>query len=248
MLGRIACLLVLLGGCDSTELDIRQNQVPALPACEIPLAPTPGTIVDGTFDLVIGDRSSYLLAPLIQNRTGSPITIETVRVTLTWLHDGAEQPLSIRCDGGETCSEWELDPCEGMPACPIVPANGVGAFTVPIIPRVVTAYFRDQMDNAVREGRVPPEFSITPTVIIEGTDASGNPALSEPYTMPIRICLGCLVEFPPESDSPSIAGPDCCGAGTPANACLLGQDGPIDCRHCIRTVPEICNFGRLSCG
>jgi hypothetical protein len=246
VLGRILFVFLALAGCGGTELDIQQNQVPARPLCELPLAPTPTTITSGTFDLAIGDRSSYLLAPLVENRTGSAITVDTVRVTLTWENDGVTQPLAIRCDGGETCSEWELDACED--GCPVVPANGAAAFTVPIIPRVVTAYFRDQLDRAVREGRVPPEFTVTPTAIIEGTSEDGSLAISEEYTMPVRICLGCLVEFPPDSDSPAIAGPDCCGTAPAQSSCLLGQDGPIDCRHCIRTLPEICNFGRLSCG
>jgi hypothetical protein len=74
-----------------------------------------------------------------------------------------------------------------------------------------------------------------------GTADGGAEILSPPFTYPLRVCLGCLVEFPDGSDSGSVPGPDCCAGAPTSRACLPGQDDPIDCRSCVMSAPEVCN-------
>jgi hypothetical protein len=239
-------LALALFACAPDPLAIVHNQRPIAGSCALSTTPMGDSIREGVFDLAIGDRFSYLITPIIENHAGSPVEIQRARVELDWEIEGELERLRIRCDGGGFCDEWELEVCSGR--CAEIPAGGTVAHEVPALPRVATAYFRDMMDGAVAEGRTPPEFRVVARVSLEGVDQDMNPVIGQPFEIDLRICLGCLVEFPPGTDSPAIVGEDCCGGGTPPAECLLGQDAPIDCRHCIRTLPEICNFGRLSCG
>lgn len=239
-------LALVVAGCEpAVPLVVVHHQPPAPATCELSQSESADGRTSGTFDLVIGDRDSYVLTPLVRNHTGTPITITNANVTLEWEMDGRLVSLAIVCPEG-LCRDWDLEVCDGG-VCPVVPAGGSASFPVSALPRVVTAYFQSLMDGAVAAGRVPPEFRVVSHIVLEGTTSEGLSIASEEYEHELRVCLGCLVEFPPGSDSPDIEGPDCCGGGEPLPACLPGQDDPVDCRRCVRTLPEICNFGRLSC-
>lgn len=236
---------LLAAGCDASDLVIERNQAPDAITCELAQARSGAAIERGTFDLALGDRSTYVLTPLVRNRTSGRLTVETAHVTLAWEVGGEVVPLSIVSDVGVVYDAWdlELDACAS--ACPLVPASGTASFEVPVLPRSVAQYVGQLMDDAVAEGRTPPEFRLIASITL--VTSSGR--RSAPFDFEVRVCLGCLVEFPAGTDAPGIAGPDCCGGGAaPAPSCLPGQDAPIDCRACVRTLPEICNFGRLSCG
>jgi len=249
--GALALAAWMCAGCDEApppDLEIARNQRPA-PSCELVQSPTGELLTHGTFDVAIGDRSSYLLTPVVRNRTDTQVTITTARVDIE-----LETPpdvwnrVRVRCDLGEVCEEWDLSTCNAADPtdCPVVRANDSAAFAVSILPRVVTGYFQMQLDAAVLEGRTPPEYELRSTVRLIGHSDRGD-IESTPFAYELTLCLGCLVEFPPGSDS-TLSGPDCC-AGTPTStSCYPGQDDPIDCRLCVRTSPEVCNFGRLTCG
>jgi len=245
-LGAVALAAAALAGCGSSpDLEILANQRPD-DRCDLLQDPTGSVIRQGTFDISIGDRSSYLMTPVVRNHTSRTVEVQTVHIEVYEQTDAGPVRLRIRCDLGASCEEWDLDLCDPGP-CPTVPAGDTASFEVPILPRLVTGFYQTQLDGAVMEGRVPPEFDLTSEVTLLGTSGSAD-VESNTFDMKVHLCLGCLVEFPPGSDSPSIPGPDCCGRGAPLPACYPGQDDPIDCRRCIMTSPEICNFGKLSCG
>lgn len=243
----ILVLGLLSAGCDASPLAIVANQPPIPGSCELAQRETGEVIERGTFDLALGDRDTYLLTPIVRNRGSTALTVERAHVTMQWEVDGALEPLTVTSELGTQYDSWDLDLGACALECPVVPANGAASFEVPVLPRVVTAHLAAGMDDAVAEGRVPPEYRLVSTVVLEGT-SEGASVRSDPFDYEVRLCLGCLVTFPPGTDSPAIDGPDCCGDGVPETTCAPGQDGPIDCRACIRTLPEICNFGRLSCG
>lgn len=244
----LSALVLLLAGCEQGGLVVLGNQRPLRGSCELSQTATGDLVPTGTFDLVLGDRSSYLLTPLVRNGLGSAVAIARAHVSIDWEVDGALVPFILGSTGtGTVYREWdvELDAC--LVECPVVPASGTASFEVPVLPRAVTQFLATSMDEAVLDGRAPPEYRLVVNAVLVGT-SGGAEVRSAPFEVEVRLCLGCLVTFPPETDSPSVAGPDCCGAGAPEPSCLPGQDDAVDCRDCIRTLPEICNFGRLSCG
>jgi len=240
--------LLLLAGCagDPVELAVERVQAPDPSSCELPDDGSGDRLSSGVFDLAIGDRASYLMGAVVHNPLADDVTFERVHVEAYDV--GGDDPIQLRftCTDG-VCEDWWLELCEGFRAsCPTVPAGDTASFEVPLMPRVVTGFYQGMMDTAVAEGRRPPEFDLRFDYQLEGT--SGGEVVTTPeQSFTVRLCLGCLVEFPEGSDSPTIEGPDCCGSGTTIPACIPGQDDPIDCRRCVWTLPEICNFGRLSC-
>ncbi|MCC7536472.1 MAG: hypothetical protein IT379_09670 [Deltaproteobacteria bacterium] len=230
------------------DLEITHNQAPAAGTCELSQSATRNHIDDGTFDLALGDRSSYTLTPLVENRGADDVVFNTVRLESYHDQDGVFVRLNFVCDNPTGCETWDIDLCEGG-TCPTVAAGESGSFEVPVLPRLVTGYFQTIMDGAVREGRIPPEFRLQSVARLIGTASDGSTEVeSEPFSFVVNLCLGCLVAFPEGSDSPAIPGEDCCGGGAPADqGCYPGQDAPIDCRSCVRTLPEICNYGRVTC-
>lgn len=230
------------------ELEITYNQSPLAGSCELSQEATRERIEEGTFDLALGDRSSYTLTPLVTNRGSDDIVFQTVRLEAYHEQDAGFVRLNFVCDDPMGCETWEIDLCEGG-SCPSVLNGETASFEVPVFSRLVTAYFQTIMDGAVREGRTPPQFRLQAVARLIGTDANGiREVESAPFAFVVNLCLGCLVAFPEGTDSPALPGEDCCGGGTPVDpGCYPGQDAPIDCRSCLRTLPEICNFGRVSC-
>lgn len=244
----VAGALALVLGCagESPDLAVEGAQAPDPDTCVLRDDGSGAPIGAGTFDLAIGERSSYLLGAVVRNRLPEDVVFESVHVEVFQLEDEGPVHLRFTCSEG-ACEAWSIPLCEGAPAsCPRAPAGDTASFQVPLLPRVVTGFYQGMMDVAVAEGRRPPQFDLRVEYQLEGRTSTG--VVTTPvHSFDLTICLGCLVEFPEGSDSPSIAGPDCCGSGSVIPACIPGQDDPIDCRRCVWTLPEICNFGRLSC-
>lgn len=240
VLGAASC-----GGDELAAFEILHNQEPTAGRCDLATVDTEARIGAGVFDVAIGDRSSYVLTPLVENRTSDAIVVDHALVQVWMLFDDELGPVNIVCDRGELCSEWEIPLCEGS-GCPVLPARETTSFEVPVLPRLVAAWIVRELDIALRAGRAPPTFELSMRVQLVG-DRDGEQVISPVFDYPLDICLGCLVTFPLGTDSPAVPGPDCCGGGFPEPACYPGQDEGIDCRRCLRTSPEICNFGRFSC-
>ncbi len=243
------CVVAGLGlvGCGSEpDFAIERNQRPLAGTCALAEGGAGPALSRGTFDLAIGDRPTYELTPLVRNRTAANITVQTVRVRADLLRDGDRARLSIACPAG-SCDEWDLSACPAADPldCPVVPADGTASFPVPILPRFVTVYFQEMLDSAIVAGRTPPEFDLVVTVRLRGTSTDGA-IDSADFDYELKLCIGCLVTFPTGTDS-VLPGPDCCALGAPEPACIPGQDDPVDCRRCVTTSPEVCNFGRLTC-
>lgn len=241
--------LVLLIGCESPGGPLQVEQVERLDpsACAPRADGDPVERVDrGVFDLVLGDRSSYLLTPRVRNESAQALALTGAAVELEWVMDGETLPVSIRCEGGETCDRWEILPCEDV-TCPTLEPTRSAVLELAILPRALSTYLLEMLDGAVAEGRAPPEFPLRAHLEVRGELADGTPVTSAVFEFPLTVCLGCLVETPADADSPSVEGPDCCAGRAPAPACHEGQDAPIDCRRCAAFYPELCNYGRVSC-
>jgi hypothetical protein len=240
------CVLAGCGGEEGPDFAIERNQRADESTCELSPRRSGSAIERGTFDVALGDRSAYVLTPLVRNSTGSAITVTHARVAVDLEAEGLWGRVRIRCDLGASCEEWDLSTCNPSDPsdCPVVPAGGTDSFEAPILPRLVTAYFQGMLDAAAIEGRTPPEFELRSLVRLVGTNADGDEVVSAEFVYEVTMCLGCLVDFPPGSDS-AMPGVDCCAGGAPITSCQPGQDDPIDCRLCRATAPEVC--GGLTC-
>ena len=231
----------MLAGCagDSAEvLEILRNQAP-LADCSLSPTGAGTTLREGTFDLAIGDRAAYVLTPEVANTGSEEVVVTGARVRVIG-DDGVF--VGFNCTDPEGCGEWELE----VRGDRVLPPGEPRTFEVAAMPRVATSWYQGQMDADVREGRAPQRFDLTLQVELLGR-SDGEQLVGPPFLYPLRLCLGCLVEFPEGTDSPALPGPDCCGPGRPVASCYSGQDDPIDCRACIGTLPEVCNWGRTSC-
>jgi hypothetical protein len=241
----LSFFLVLSGACgDSSEtgLFIEGNRKPTA-SCGLPVSDGRRAIDHGLFDLVLGDRSSYVLTPIVTNELDTAVTFEKVHIEASEIRETGDARLSFICAGGLVCDHWVEELCTGSD-CPTIAPGESASFEIPALSSFITRYYQSGLDLAISEGRVPPQYEVRSTMVLETSDG----VMSDPFSFELTICLGCLVEYPAETDDPRIPGQDCCGGGPPASdACYPGQDDMIDCRECIRTVPEICNFGLLSC-
>lgn len=241
-------LAAMMVGCTSAALGIEQNQRPAAGTCALPQEPTEHRLDSGVFDLALGERDSYVLTPLVRNRTEASVVVERAWLRVHWDLGHGPTWISVPCEGRQRCIDHSVPLCPEGAACPAIDPMGTASFEVPILPRPLVQYLQQVMDEAVAEGRTPPEYALTVRLHLEGVGLAEEPVFSDDFDYEVRVCLGCLVELPEIADAPWLPGPDCCAGYVAGSACYPGQDAPIDCRRCRGTTPAICNYGRPTCG
>ena len=102
---------------------------------------------------------------------------------------------------------------------------------------------RRDYEEVIANGGAPLDRDSTAVVVLEGT-AGDHTIRAEPWTFGITFGLGRLVDAPAGSDSPNVAGQDCC-LDVPSTTCTPGQDGQRgSCSECAGCWPEVCNFGQ----
>lgn len=79
--------------------------------------------------------------------------------------------------------------------------------------------------------------SVTMLVRIKffGVTGAGREVDSNEFVFPIELCVGCLLDVPPEAVDPAFPSPNCRIADgfdstTVSDSCFIGQDQPVDCR------------------
>jgi hypothetical protein len=106
---------------------------------------------------------------------------------------------------------------------------------------------------------IPPALASNSAVVAAGSvlakirvfgDTLGNTAVtSSELDFPIRICRGCLVDYPPEAADPAqpVGSPYLCTATasttqttTEDPPCVIGQDRAFPCTTCSASVIELC--------
>ncbi len=99
---------------------------------------------------------------------------------------------------------------------------------------------------------IPPAFALPPPtqnpqllvakIRVLGTALNGTELTSSELTLPIKVCTGCLVQYPPGAADPTQAagaGYQCSTSDSEPNAapppCVTGQDVPFSCVVCSAT-------------
>jgi hypothetical protein len=223
--GRAAVLLGIMavsGGCteDQTGFFILGNVAAEAPDCVATTDPGSPMYSSGTLDVAL--RSEYEASLLV----GSQLTprgdkanlrTETMITTIT----GAE--VQLLTDTGALETEFTV-PAAGV----ILPDSsadpGFGLVTATLIPTDSGNRLAEELNN-------PAEIKTRiARVVVFGKTIGGLEVETAPLSYVIRVCEGCLVEFPASSYDP-VSGCVPSGAGVAA-PCRPGQDEAVDCRFC----------------
>jgi hypothetical protein len=211
-------------GCVQNESSLFVQGVLALDSGDCTASPDPGAelLASGTMDRWLTDR--YMGALLVGNQmvprgSADQIRTETARVSLR----GAE--VRISSTEGANLREFSVDgtgfvgPASGT-------APGYGILFATLIPST-----SGLGDNVIA------------TVKVFGRTLGGREMESGELAFPIKLCDGCLIDYPTDADDTAQPGYQCARASDAAleTPCMFGQDEMVDCRLCAATVPQCQN-------
>ncbi len=233
----IAVSLGILGvGASCTEertgFFIRGNVVIEGPDCIA--RPESSAVLHASGVLDVALRTEYEAALLVGSQLAprgdkANLRTETMITTIT----GAE--VHLYDDAGATVAEFTV------PATGVIPPEtsadpGFGIAMATLIPAATGRDLRDSPTDGIQLGEVRTRVA---EVVVFGKTLGGLEVETAPLTYVIRVCNGCLVDFPSDALDGSGA---CTLALTDADAppCRFGQDDPVDCRLCSGTGNPAC--------
>ncbi len=237
----ISLPLLLTAGCveNNQTIFIRGNIKPDS-QCEIRANAEGPFLMSGTLDLVTG--GSYQLFPMVQNSMPSSLVaggygvgegrLESHNVflkeaKLTYTYDGN---IAVRSVTSRTVPIYAF----------VTQSEGLAVVQVEAVDSSLAAAMAQRLperdvDNPMPSGDLLVDVQMT------GETSDGTEVTTNVLSYRIRVCKGCLLEFPPEADVQSEASPalDCndLSAEPDETPCFAGQDEPVDCRLCKRSKP-----------
>ncbi len=257
------------GGCADNEATfiIRAIIAPSVAGAGcVYTTETEARLTEGRFDVLLANR--YMIAPLLQSSlisradpTAARIETSSIQVQgfVFELHNDSPQGSLIA--EPFTVYQGSFVPASlggmvgrGFALVQSIPPEVAEAMRAEVcIPRLVPT-----MDCPVptfyRAGDIIPPTATTPGRVVRdrrviirlrafGRSTGGVSTETPFFDFPVTVCCGCLLTFPPESDTiemPSAVGlparsiPDCRNGSAVLNegSCNPGQDFPADCRLC----------------
>jgi hypothetical protein len=216
-------------GCtdEQTGFFILGNVSLEAPACVARADATSTLISAGVLDVALKpDYEASLLvgSQLAPRGDKANLRTETMIATIT----GAE--VHLYRDTGELDGAAFTVPAAGV----ILPDSsedpGFGVVTATLIPAATGVALADELVNrAELRTRVA-------EVIVFGRTIGGLDIETAPLSYVIRVCEGCLIDFPSEAvtHDPQSNQASCSIAldNAPLSPCRVGQDDPVDCRIC----------------
>lgn len=224
------CAAVLLGvmtasaGCteEETALFIRGVVVVDAPEC---IASPEGDGVlhsSGLLDVALSpdyEASLIVGSQLTPRGDKTNLRTETMITTVT----GAE--VRLRRDTGELDTEFTV-PATGVLQPEGGNEAGFGIVTATLIPAATGVALAAELNPGETRTRVA-------SIVVFGETIGGLEVESSPYSYVIRVCEGCLVNFPAVAYQDPEAGCVPIDSGeAPASPCRFGQDDAVDCRTC----------------
>lgn len=231
----VALATACSGAADDASIVILGN-VAADDGCSYSTDPDAERVTLGYLDVAFGDR--YVAHLLVENQGSDP-----VEVTGGWRNVWYE-PSHTEVVGGRG-NKARSD----LVGSPVVIDGGDRAI-VEVDP-LGDAYinFKREFEEAIAGGGAPLDWDSSIVLVLEG-DADSTAVESDEWLYGITVGLGRLVTTPDGTDSPFVAGIDCCVQVPSADQCELGQNGHAgSCSDCASCWPEVCNFGHSpACG
>ena len=219
-------VMAVSGGCteEETGFFILGNLAVEAGECVATADPGAPMLPSGTLDLAL--RQEYEAALLV----GSQLTprgdkenlrTETMITTIT----GAE--VRLHNDVGEVLNEFTV-PAAGVILPDSSEAPGFGIVNATLVP--------SGNGGAPAPGAVD---TLIARVVVFGKTIGGVDVETAPLSYVIKVCTGCLIEFPASAFDPTSG---CVPSEeAPAAPCRPGQDDVVDCRICANQ-NSFCQF------
>jgi hypothetical protein len=232
---------VLLGiaitswGCtdETTGFFIQGNVLTEAPACVARAESSSTLLLTGLLDVAL--RSDYTANLLVGSQLAprgdkTNLRTETMITNIT----GAE--VHLFTDTGANVLEFTV-PAVGTILPEASSDPGLGIVTATLVP----ASMRTDLVNELLDSGQPLITRVA-EVSVFGKTIGGLEIESSPFTYLIRVCYGCLVEFPAEAQG-AVNTFECTSAldEAPVTPCRPGQDEGVDCRLC-QSANEACLF------
>jgi hypothetical protein len=227
-------ILILACGRVPGQFEILNNQVPMSSGtgCTIP---TSATVYQGqgTLDASIvrdGLPTAYFVFPLIENNLpGSKGGIDPNQIQLSGF---AVDIGTIGNVPGAIASELSMLKGSSLLHYQIPWSGGISSGGGQLS-AIVEAFPVELALDLLQTGGLTREPSLTVNLTIQalGTTNNGTAMKSDPFSYPVSVCAGCLVE------NISIC-PDATAPANRGNPCNPAQDDPIDC--CLDSGTLIC--------
>lgn len=222
----LAAGLSLSVGCtdEDTGMFILSNL--ALPAgsCSVRADATAASLGSGVLD--VGLRLDYVASLLVANQLTPRGDKENLRTeTMQVVMSGAE--VRLFDDEGLLVEEFTV-PASGVILPDPSTGPGLGIAVVTLIPPATGAALAEELTNPGQRRTLVAEAKVF------GKTVGGLELESAAFTYVIRVCEGCLVNFPREALRQENDVLYCDQDAVDENdiPCLLGQDAPVDCRLC----------------
>lgn len=219
-------------GCVDNNETLFINAVLALesPQCLYEADPTQPVLIQGTLDVLF--KHSYSAGILVGNQytprgAKQNLKAESTRITLR----GAEVTLTdsvgtqISCAGAPSCGSFTVYGT-GFVDTNRAEEPAWGFFGAELIPQSVGTFIHQSMTDAGLEAK-----TVYASVKVFGESLGGQEVTSSTLTFPIRLCTGCLIDYP----LVAIERGQCVvsAANLPTEKpCIKGQDSLVDCRFC----------------
>ena len=227
----MALALVLAGsnGCTDEEsgLFIQGNMVMQAPTCEVRAEASSPLLISGVLD--VGLKLDYEATLLVGSQLTPRTDKQNLRTeTMIAVVNGAE--VHLYRDTGEEETAFTV-PASGVIRPEASDDPGFGVISATLIPQATGADLAADMQRGEVRTRVA-------EVKVFGQTVGGLDVESASLRYVIRVCKGCLVQYPPAALN---AMGQCSKQSdqNPAEPCFFGQDDVVDCRSCAAT-NELC--------
>ena len=221
-------------GCVDNNETLFINGVLALvpPGCIYEADPTQPILFQGTLDLDF--KRSYSAGILVGNQytprgQKQNLKAESTRLTLR----GAEITLTdslgtqVTCQGAPNCGSFTVYGT-GFVDTNRAEEPAWGFFGAELIPQSVGTFISEEMGLQGLSQK-----TVYASVKVFGESLGGQEVTSSTLTFPIKLCKGCLIDFPLialEGTPPRCTSS---AANQPTEKpCIRGQDALVDCRFC----------------
>lgn len=219
-------------GCAEPEssLFIRHVVFAQPPDCTAQAEPDGLFLGTGLIDVAL--RDEYQGTLLVGNQLVSRGSQELVRTETNRI---ALRTAAVRIEdvSGGVLSDFEV-PITGFVDQSTGIEPGYGLASMPIIDSGAINKIRGTIAKGASKRLVA-------FIKITGLSLGGSEISTGEFQFVVQACNGCLVQFPPEADDPTVDGVDCLAPTEAANQnnndlpCIVGQDRLIDCRLCSGT-------------
>ena len=216
---------------DETSLFVLGSMALDAPDCIAKPSASAALLSQGTLDLAF--QSTYTSFLLVGNQLARAGMAETERVSLR----GAE--ITLTAADGTVIASYSSVGTGFLDAA--AASASYGAIAVNVIPSELALTEPVQMAQL-----------LLAKIRVLGEALNGTSLTSIETTLPIRVCKGCLVQYPAsaaDATSPPGSPYRCRTAGGEPNAppvpCLLGQDVPFSCEVCAADL-DLCRDPSLN--